>query len=78
MVVSVFQVRLLMLEECDFIIECRVCRALFRALPNFIAHKRVYCNESFSSRCHNTEFAAATSVNATQNEEEVVVIQPQG
>lgn len=41
------EVRCLLLDECDIIIECKVCRSLFRSLPNFIAHKRVYCLDAF-------------------------------
>ncbi|XP_041360720.1 uncharacterized protein LOC121376973 [Gigantopelta aegis] len=41
------EVRCLLLDECELIIECKVCRALFRALPLFVAHKRVYCTKSF-------------------------------
>ena len=37
------EVRQLMLSECDVIFECRVCRALYRALPDFLRHKRNYC-----------------------------------
>lgn len=29
--------------ECDVILECKVCRNLFRSLANFLSHKRVYC-----------------------------------
>lgn len=37
------------MDECDFIMECRVCRNLFRSLPNFITHKINYCKKSFDS-----------------------------
>lgn len=40
------ELRNLLLEECDIIFECKVCRALFRDMPNFIAHKRRYCEKS--------------------------------
>ncbi|KAK7091532.1 microtubule-associated protein futsch-like [Littorina saxatilis] len=63
------EVRLLMMEECDFIIECRVCRGLFRALPNFIAHKRVYCCEAYCNYNPHTHFQPT----ATYTEPTVVV-----
>ena len=68
------QVRLLMLEECDLIIECRVCRGLFRALPNFIAHKRVYCCQAYCNHSQNLQFQAATSFEPPQ--EQPVVVEP--
>jgi hypothetical protein len=39
------EVRYLLRESCDFIFECKYCKNLFRAIPNFIAHKRIYCGE---------------------------------
>ncbi|XP_076437539.1 uncharacterized protein LOC143276781 [Babylonia areolata] len=68
------EVRLLMLEECDFILECRVCRGLFRALPNFIAHKRVYCCRAYSDFVHDSHFQSATTV--VPPPEQVVVVEP--
>ena len=43
------EIRHLLLNECDLVYECKVCRSLFRGLPNFIAHKRVYCTELHTS-----------------------------
>ncbi|GAB1603029.1 zinc finger protein Xfin-like [Argonauta hians] len=40
------EVRQYILNESDVIIECKACRNLFRALPNFVAHKRIYCMDS--------------------------------
>lgn len=40
------EVRQYILNESDVIIECKSCRNLFRALPNFVAHKRIYCIDS--------------------------------
>ncbi|CAK9304292.1 unnamed protein product [Gordionus sp. m RMFG-2023] len=37
----------LIINEGDLIFECRMCRALHRALPNFLAHKRYYCREMY-------------------------------
>ncbi|RUS75908.1 hypothetical protein EGW08_016321, partial [Elysia chlorotica] len=40
------EMRSLLQVECSFIFECKVCRGLFRDLPNFISHKRVFCDKS--------------------------------
>ncbi|GFO37514.1 Zinc finger protein 800 [Plakobranchus ocellatus] len=40
------EMRSLLQQECNFIFECKVCRALFRDLPNFISHKRNFCDKS--------------------------------
>ena len=40
------EMRTLLQIECNFIFECKVCRGLFRDLPNFISHKRVFCDKS--------------------------------
>ena len=39
------EVKQYLAAECDIIFECRICRALFRSLPNFVGHKRMYCTE---------------------------------
>ena len=44
------EVRNLLLEECDVILECKVCRNFFRSLPNFVAHKRVYCTNLYEEQ----------------------------
>ncbi|XP_046552833.1 zinc finger protein 800-like [Haliotis rubra] len=62
------EVRCLLLDECDIILECRVCRGLFRALPNFVAHKRVYCKKAYIMT-HQSMFDSLP-------EDEVVVVQP--
>ncbi|OXA57323.1 hypothetical protein Fcan01_08437 [Folsomia candida] len=41
------RVKNLLLNECDFIMECRFCRNLFRSLPNFIQHKFSFCKNLF-------------------------------
>ncbi|KAK7077066.1 hypothetical protein SK128_027354 [Halocaridina rubra] len=42
------EVRNSILNECDVILECKVCRNLFRSVVNFLAHKRIYCQEEFA------------------------------
>lgn len=60
-----FQVKNYLINECDIIYECRMCRSLFRSLANFILHKRSYCHEKFvplsvnhatSSQVPNTQY----------------------
>lgn len=63
------ELRCLLMDECDIIFECKVCRGLFRDLPNFISHKRVYCVKSSLENGH--------VMIANLPEEKVVVIQPQ-
>ncbi|KAH9492739.1 hypothetical protein Btru_026218 [Bulinus truncatus] len=62
------ELRCLLLDECDLIFECKVCRALFRDVPNFISHKRVYCTKSSLEDRHIAI--------ASLPEEKVIVIQP--
>ncbi|XP_077989814.1 uncharacterized protein LOC144444275 [Glandiceps talaboti] len=40
--------KMLLQHEIDIIYECRVCRNLFRGLPNFIDHKKSYCTTRVS------------------------------
>lgn len=35
-------------NECDILLECRVCRNIFRSLLNFLLHKRSFCSEKFN------------------------------
>ncbi|XP_023930855.1 uncharacterized protein LOC106172989 [Lingula anatina] len=63
------EMKSLLVSECHVIFECRVCRNLFRGLPNFIAHKRIYCKDSFrSARLRMSE----------GGEDELVILQPEG
>ena len=63
------EIRELLLYECDVIFECRICRSIFRGLPNFLAHKRSYCMTRFQDK--QIEFVGDTI------EESVIVVQPQ-
>ncbi|XP_063604585.1 uncharacterized protein LOC134780059 [Penaeus indicus] len=42
------EVQNLILNECDVILECKVCNNLFRSVVNFLAHKRIYCQEEYA------------------------------
>ncbi|KAK3600105.1 hypothetical protein CHS0354_027024 [Potamilus streckersoni] len=63
------EVRHLLMNECDFIIECKVCHNLFRSLPNFVAHKRVYCVEFYEEHKYN--------LLQKEKEGETIIVQPQ-
>lgn len=63
------EVRFLLRESCDFIFECKYCKNLFRAIPNFIAHKRIYCGEK-------SFFPRSAPKKKSKKKEEVVIVRP--
>ncbi|XP_063843680.1 uncharacterized protein LOC135090657 [Scylla paramamosain] len=44
------EVRKLILNECDMVLQCKVCKILFSSVDNFLTHKRIYCQEEFADR----------------------------
>ena len=59
-----------LINECDLIFECKVCRSMFRGLPNFMAHKRVYCTMQYQDR-------SMQYVLPHLNESETIIVQPE-
>lgn len=47
------EIRNLLRNECDLIMECKICRNFFRSFPNFVAHKRVYCLEMNADKIYS-------------------------
>jgi len=47
--ILIFQVKKLLQDECDIILECRYCKNLFRSMPNFLCHKQIYCKNMVDS-----------------------------
>lgn len=44
------EIKDIILNECNIIYECRICRNLFRSLANLLSHKRYYCKDH---QCEN-------------------------
>ncbi|XP_015791958.1 zinc finger protein 800 isoform X2 [Tetranychus urticae] len=44
------EIKDIILNECNIIYECRICRNLFRSLANLLSHKRFYCKDH---QCEN-------------------------
>ncbi|XP_062591169.1 serine/arginine repetitive matrix protein 2-like [Saccostrea cucullata] len=65
------EIRNLLRNECDLIIECKICRNFFRSFPNFVAHKRVYCLEMNADNLYNNRHQSM--LNNSQTNETVVV-----
>lgn len=63
------EVQHLILQQSDVILECRVCRNLFRSLPNYLDHKRFYCRELFPNE--------SLSLLASPFADEVPIIYPE-
>ncbi len=47
-----FQIRNILLHECNVVYECRVCLSLFRSVGNLVAHKRDYCHHAYRDVKH--------------------------
>ncbi|KAK8393442.1 hypothetical protein O3P69_006633 [Scylla paramamosain] len=42
--------KLIFNNECDMVLQCKVCKILFSSVDNFLMHKRIYCQEEFADR----------------------------
>ncbi|GMT31807.1 hypothetical protein PFISCL1PPCAC_23104, partial [Pristionchus fissidentatus] len=40
------EMKKLLYDECEVLLECRYCRNIFRSVINFVSHKRSYCRTS--------------------------------
>ena len=66
------EIRNLLRNECDLIIECKICRNFFRSFPNFVAHKRVYCLEMNADKIYNDRLPTALD----SSHSDTVVVEP--
>lgn len=64
------EVKDILLNECSILFECKVCRNLFRSLPNLLAHKRIYCTEHL---CETMSLSTGLLSDATP---EIVTVVP--
>ena len=58
------EVKQALIHHCDLVMECKLCRSLFRGLPNFLAHKRHYCedpNKNFEVSLENVRIVQPSS-----------------
>ncbi|CAL4137944.1 unnamed protein product, partial [Meganyctiphanes norvegica] len=68
------EVQNMLLNECEIIFECKVCRNLFRSIVNFLAHKRIYCRVNYTevkSAFHKDDLCGLTTQSST------VVVEPE-
>ncbi|XP_037946318.1 zinc finger protein 800 isoform X2 [Teleopsis dalmanni] len=66
------EVRRCLIDECNIIYECYICRNLFRSLVNFISHKRTFCNRSatyYKSKYADNSSTVIIQPSDTQKEE---------
>lgn len=61
------EIRNLLRNECDLIMECKICRNFFRSFPNFVAHKRVYCLEMNADKIYSDQLPTVMD-NSTSSE----------
>lgn len=47
-----FEVKNLIINECDLIFECLKCKDLFRSITNYIEHKRIFCTKLTCNQPH--------------------------
>jgi len=46
--IFIFWVQHILSDQWDVILECKVCKSLFRSLANFTSHKRFYCKIDYA------------------------------
>ncbi|KAK8373316.1 hypothetical protein O3P69_012582, partial [Scylla paramamosain] len=70
------EVRKLILNECDMVLQCKVCKILFSSVDNFLTHKRIYCQEEFADRTLFHRVSLTVSEMSVALEESGEVVQP--